>query len=93
MVITKQNLVTKQNLITKQNLDGNEPQQEMNMRIIALVLSGMLVVCLADAASAAKVVTKNGTYEGGCSGSSCLYRSGAQKSQKHMKQMKHHKAN
>ena len=61
------------------------------MRIIALVLSSVLVVCLADAASAAKVVTKNGTYEGGCSGSSCLYRSGGQKSQKHMKQMKHHK--
>jgi hypothetical protein len=61
------------------------------MRIIALVLSGMLVVCLADSASAAKVVTKNGTYEGGCSGSSCLYRSGHQKSQKVQKQMKHHK--
>jgi hypothetical protein len=62
------------------------------MRIIALVLSGMLVVCLADAASAAKVITKNGAYEGGCSGSSCLYRSGSQKSQK-AKHMKHHKAN
>ena len=62
------------------------------MRIMALVLSSVLVVCLADAASAAKVVTKNGTYEGGCSGSSCLYRSGSQKSQK-AKHMKHHKTN
>ena len=63
------------------------------MRIIALVLSGMLVVCLADSASAAKVVTKYGTYEGGCNGSSCQYRSGAQKSQKAQKHMKHHKTN
>jgi hypothetical protein len=59
------------------------------MRILALVLTGMFALSVVDTASAAKVVTKNGTYEGGCNGSSCLYRSGSQKSQK--PHMKHHK--
>jgi hypothetical protein len=59
------------------------------MRIMmALALTGILAVSAVAPASAAKVVTKYGTYEGGCNGSSCLYRSGAQKSQKHLKQHK-----
>jgi hypothetical protein len=53
--------------------------EETPMRILmALVLTGALAgaltVSVADPASAAKVVTKYGTYEGGCSGSSCLYK-------------------
>ena len=52
--------------------------------MMALVITGALAICVAGPASAAKVVTKNGTYEGGCSGSSCLY--------KPMKAPKSHKA-
>ena len=60
--------------------DGGEPHRRKRpMRtIMALVITGALAgaftVSVADSASAAKVVTKYGTYEGGCSGSSCLYK-------------------
>jgi hypothetical protein len=52
--------------------------------IMALVITGAFAICVAGPASAATVVTKNGTYQGGCSGSSCLY--------KPMKAPKTHKA-
>ena len=42
--------------------------------IMALVITGAFAICVAGPASAATVVTKNGTYQGGCSGSSCLYK-------------------
>ena len=61
------------------------------MRIIAIVLSGMLAVCLSEPVFAAKAASAPG-YQTGCNGSSCLYRSGSQKSQK-AKQAKHHKSN
>jgi hypothetical protein len=69
------------------------------MRFMAPVLTGMLAVCVADPAFAAKVRTgvqrspganpDRATYEnsGSCGGGSC-YRGSSQKSQKHMK---HHK--
>ena len=60
------------------------------MRTLVLALTGALAVCFAYPAFAAKVVTKYGTYEGGCTGGSCLYKSGSQKSQHPMK--KHHTA-
>jgi hypothetical protein len=41
---------------------------------ITLAISGVFAVSNVLPASAAKVVTKYGTYEGGCSGSSCLYK-------------------
>jgi hypothetical protein len=59
--------------------------------IIAFVITGALAsaltISVAGTASAAKVVTKYGTYEGGCSGSSCLYK--ARKAPK--KAQMHHK--
>ena len=42
--------------------------------IMAVAVTGALAVWLASPAFAAKVVTKNGTYEGGCTSSSCLYK-------------------
>jgi hypothetical protein len=70
-----------------------ESKKESPMRVLmALVLTGALAgaltVSVADPASAAKVVTKYGTYEGGCSGSSCLYK--ARKAPK--KAQMHHKS-
>jgi hypothetical protein len=59
------------------------------MRIMALVLTGALAVCIAGPASAAKVVTKYGTYEGGCQSSSCLYK--PMKAPKTQSVHKHHK--
>jgi len=59
------------------------------MRIMALVLTGALAVCIAGPASAAKVVTKYGTYEGGCQSSSCLYK--PMKTLKTQNVHKHHK--
>ena len=59
------------------------------MRIMALVLTGALAVCIAGPASAAKVVTKYGTYEGGCQSSSCLYK--PMKAPKTQNVHKHHK--
>jgi len=45
------------------------------MRIImAIAIAGALAAWVASPAFAAKVVTKNGTYEGGCTSSSCLYK-------------------
>jgi hypothetical protein len=58
------------------------------MRTMALALTAALAVSFAVPANAAKVVTKYGTYEGGCSGSSCLYK--AKKTQK-PHTMKHQK--
>jgi hypothetical protein len=55
---------------------------------IALAITGGFAVSTADPASAATVVTKNGTYQGGCSGSSCLYKP----MKKSQKASKHHKA-
>jgi hypothetical protein len=57
------------------------------MRTLVLALTGLFAVCVVNPASAATVHTKYGSYQGGCSGSSCLYKSGHQKSQKH--HMKH----
>jgi hypothetical protein len=53
---------------------------------LAVAISGVFAVSNIGPASAAKVVTKNGTYEGGCSGSSCLYK--AKKTQKAPKKHK-----
>jgi hypothetical protein len=55
----------------------NAPLEEgkTSMRtIMAVAVTGALAVWLASPAFAAKVVTKNGTYEGGCTSSSCLYK-------------------
>jgi hypothetical protein len=52
---------------------------------IALAITGGLAVSTADPASAATVVTKNGSYQGGCSGSSCLYKPMKKKTAKHHK--------
>jgi hypothetical protein len=41
---------------------------------IAAAITGGLAVSTSVPASAATVITKNGSYEGGCSGSSCLYK-------------------
>jgi hypothetical protein len=38
------------------------------------MISGGFAVSTSVPASAATVITKNGSYEGGCSGSSCLYK-------------------
>jgi hypothetical protein len=59
------------------------------MRIMALILTGALAFCIAGPASAAKVVTKNGTYEGGCTGGGCLYK--PMKAPKTQNVHKHHK--
>jgi hypothetical protein len=53
---------------------------------LAAALSGLFTSSGVGPASAGKVVTKYGTYEGGCSGSSCLY-----KPNKSQKAPKHHK--
>jgi hypothetical protein len=53
---------------------------------LAAAVSGLFAVSSVGPASAAKVVTKYGTYEGGRSGSSCLYRP-----HKSQKTPKHHK--
>jgi hypothetical protein len=42
--------------------------------LMAIAVTGAVAVWLANPALAAKVVTKNGTYEGGCQSSSCLYK-------------------
>ncbi len=42
--------------------------------VMAVAITGALAVWLANPALAAKVVTKYGTYEGGCQSSSCLYK-------------------
>jgi hypothetical protein len=52
--------------------------------MMALIVTGAFAICVAGPASAGTVVTKYGTYQGGCSGSSCLY--------KPMKAPKAHKA-
>jgi hypothetical protein len=45
------------------------------MRILmAIAVTGAVAVWLASPALAAKVVTKYGTYEGGCQSASCLYK-------------------
>ena len=59
--------------------------------MIALVVASAFAICVAGPASAATVVTKNGAYEGGCSGSSCLYK--PLKTPKSQKAQKHHKSN
>jgi hypothetical protein len=46
----------------------------MATAIALAMISGGFAVGTSAPASAATVVTKNGTYEGGCSGSSCLYK-------------------
>jgi hypothetical protein len=53
---------------------------------LAVAISGIFAVSNIGPASAGTVVTKNGTYEGGCSGSSCLYK--AKKAQKAPKKQK-----
>jgi hypothetical protein len=59
------------------------------MRTTALALAAALAVSFAIPANAAKVVTKYGTYEGGCSGSSCLYKANKKAPKHHsMKQKK-----
>jgi hypothetical protein len=58
--------------------------------MMALVITGALAISVVSA-SAATVVTKNGAYEGGCSGSSCLYK--PLKTPKSQKAQKHHKSN
>jgi len=57
--------------------------------MMAIVISGVLAICFASSASAGTVVTKNGAYEGGCSGSSCLYK--PMKAPKSQQTHKHHK--
>jgi hypothetical protein len=42
--------------------------------LMAIAVTGAVAVWLANPALAAKVVTKYGTYEGGCQSSSCLYK-------------------
>jgi hypothetical protein len=42
--------------------------------LLAIAVTGAVAVWLANPALAAKVVTKYGTYEGGCQSSSCLYK-------------------
>jgi hypothetical protein len=72
-------------------LPGEETApEETFMRIMALVLTGALVFCVAGPASAAKVVTKYGTYEGGCTGGGCLYK--PMKAPKTAPIKKHHRA-
>jgi hypothetical protein len=64
--------------------------KEIFMRVIALVLTGMMAVCVADSAFAARRATDPSSdrqFVNGCGGGSC-YRSSSQKSQKHMKQHK-----
>jgi hypothetical protein len=58
--------------------------------MMALAITGALAMSVVSA-SAATVVTKNGAYEGGCSGSSCLYK--PLKTPKSQKAQKHHKSN
>jgi hypothetical protein len=58
--------------------------------MMALVITSALAICVAVPASAATVVTKNGAYQGGCSGSSCLYK--PMKAPKSQPAPKHHKA-
>jgi hypothetical protein len=57
--------------------------------MMALIITTAFAICVVGPASAATVVTKNGAYEGGCSGSSCLYK--PLKTPKSQKHMKHHK--
>jgi hypothetical protein len=52
---------------------------------IALAITGGFAVSNSDPALAATVVTKNGSYQGGCSGSSCLYKPMKKKAPKHHK--------
>jgi hypothetical protein len=57
----------------------------MATAIALAMISGAFAVSTSVPANAAKVVTKYGTYEGGCSGSSCLYKpakKGAKKGKK-----------
>jgi hypothetical protein len=42
--------------------------------LMAIAVTGAVAVWLANPALAAKVVTKYGTYEGGCQSASCLYK-------------------
>jgi hypothetical protein len=46
----------------------------MATAIALAMITGGFAVSTAVPASAATVITKNGSYEGGCSGSSCLYK-------------------
>ena len=46
----------------------------MATAITLAMISGGFAVSTSVPASAATVVPKNGSYEGGCSGSSCLYK-------------------
>jgi hypothetical protein len=59
------------------------------MRVMALVFTAMMAVCLVDSASAARYSTdpsRDHQFVNGCGGGSC-YRSGSQKIQ----HAKHHK--
>jgi hypothetical protein len=60
------------------------------MRIMAIVIAGAFAFSVVGPASAAKVVTKYGTYEGGCNAGGCLYK--PMKSPKAAKAKVHHKA-
>jgi hypothetical protein len=46
----------------------------MATAIALAMITGGFAVTTSVPASAATVITKNGSYEGGCSGSSCLYK-------------------
>jgi hypothetical protein len=59
------------------------------MRTMMAVVITSALICFAGTASAGTVVTKNGTYEGGCNGSSCLYK--PMKAPKAQQTHRHHK--
>jgi hypothetical protein len=55
-------------------MGGTTHRRNYPMRtMMALLITGAFAISVVSA-SAATVVTKNGTYQGGCSGSSCLYK-------------------